>query len=180
MSFEATKVLIENEPGYDIDMVLENEIFTQPIVLNHENIETTIAISKYDVAYNLNDIFNADEKKQQNIEELFIENGVDYDAFVYFTKNYLKNIDINLKEFTNKKQILKVIDEYKKMANFNKIDDIKGSLSYMDSALTTKYILCALNLNINSTQYRSQFIYDLDNLKNENNIKVENFEISFK
>ena len=143
-----------------------------------EGISALINLKKYGRTYDINTIISKEEAKKEDIKEFFSIHNVDYDSFAYFLKNYMNSMH-KVSKVSSFKQIDKIIEEYIKSVDNDEIYNIKDSLSFIKYTEKSNLILCNLDITIDNRIFASEFIYDLDVIK-DNNIKVKNFELTFK
>ncbi len=148
------------------------------IPLNIKNISALISLKKYDRIYDINTIISNKEENNKDIKEFFSIHNIDYDSFAYFLKNYMNSM-YKVNKINSFKQIDKIIEEYKKSVDNNDIETIKDSLGFIKHTKKSNLIFCNLDLKIANKTFASEFIYDLNTIK-EDNIKVRNFELTFK
>ena len=148
------------------------------IPLNIKNISALISLKKYDRIYDINTIISNKEENNKDIKEFFSIHNIDYDSFAYFLKNYMNSM-YKVNKINSFKQIDKIIEEYKKSVDNNDIETIKDSLGFIKHTKKSNLIFCNLDLKIANKTFASEFIYDLNTIK-EDDIKVRNFELTFK
>ncbi len=146
------------------------------IPLNIENISVLVNLKSYDRIYDINTIIN--KKGNQDIKEFFSLNNIDYDSFEYFLRNYMNSM-YKVTKVTNFKQINKIIKAYTKSVDNNEIQNIQDSLGFTKYTEKSNLILCNLDIKISNKTFISEFVYDLNTIK-ESDIKVKDFELTFK
>lgn len=174
---EIGKLLFKNKEN--LDDFLNNEIFSTGIFLEMQNVKVKFNLAKYDNKYDINVLINGTPEDKNKLEELFILNGVDFDEFSYFVTNYMSQINKDDRSITTFKQLNKLISEFVKVSNNDKIEEIKDMLGFFNISEKSNFVLCNLDFEITAKKYSSHFIYDLDSSK-ENEIKVKDFEFIFK
>jgi len=174
---EIGKLLLKNKDS--LDEILENEVFSNKIPLILGNSKINISLMKYEDIYDINAFINEDESAKKLLEELFLNNGVDYGAFNYFINNYMSFLSKDDKVVKNSSQISLLVDEFVKTTNNNEIYNIIDSLGLVSTNEESNMIVCKLDININEKLFSSKFIYDVNSLV-ENKIEVQDFEFNFK
>lgn len=174
---EIGKLLVKNKD--DLEDILENELFSNKIPINAGNVEVNINLIKYEEMYDINTFIRGNENEKKELEELFVNNDVDYSSFNYFINNYINSLKKEDKSIKNGKQLDKIIFEFVKETNNDDIKNIRDQLGVIKTTDELNFILCDLDLDINDKKFSSRFIYDLNSSK-ENDIKVSDFEFIFK
>ena len=174
---EVGKLLLTYKDNLDDLFSLESK--SQEIALNITNVKSIIKLKKIETSLNINDMFLSDEKEYKELEKFFLANSIDFDGFKYFSQNYLKNIDKNLKQFRTRKQFISTVDAYKNETGFEEINNVIQFLNLFTVTDEKQYVFCEINFDINDSLYYSSFVYDINELKDDL-IEVSEFEFTFK
>jgi hypothetical protein len=177
---EIGKMLLQNKAS--LELMFDDETLSANLPLAIEGMKINGTLFKLEEAYDINTIFSDDPLKYKRLEAFFVQNSVDYEGFKYFALQYLQDIDNSVKTFEFKQQLNKAIQSYVKQSGFSEMNTIIEYLWFFDVLKETsqvKYVLCELDFDVANNKYRSSFLYNIDELK-ENLIKVSEFEFTFK
>ncbi len=174
---EIGKLLLKNKDS--LDDILDSDFFSSKIPLNAGNVKINVTLEKYEDMFDLNGFIQSDENSKKKLEELFLNNGVDYGSFNYFINNYMSFLSKEDKGIKSTTQVWHLLDEYVKETNNDEIFKIKDKLGVITTTEESNMVFCRLDMDINNKLFSSQFIYDVDKLV-ENKIEVRDFEFNFR
>lgn len=161
---EVSKLLLEHSEK--IDDFLKDEDTNSFIPINNNELNIEFKIQKYDKV-DVNDITKKDSKE---LEDFFLEKGLDYYLFKESYEEVIPKSDL---EITTNEQLRKLLNTYIQKKDDNEILEYKDELGFLKEE---KLYELFINSSFLSTSAKAYYILSNTNAK----IEVKYFDISFK